>query len=72
MAEQVFDQEFNFFNIIPFSPGEEEQLAQEITEYVERTGCRNVLYSLTLSPSGAPAMGKVNFMLESYKKLKVN
>ena len=72
MAEQVFDQEFNFFNIIPFSPGDEELLAQEIVEYVERTGCRNVLYSLTLSPSGAPAMGKVHFMLESYKKLKAN
>ena len=70
MAEQVFDQEFNFFNILPFSPGEEELLAQEVIEYVERTGNRNVLYSLTLSPSGAPAMNKVLFMLDSYKKLK--
>ena len=70
MAEQTFDQEFNFFNVIPFSPGEEKQLAGEIVEYVERTGNRNVLYSLTLSPSCAPAMKKVYFMLDSYKKLK--
>ena len=70
MAEQVFDQEFNFFNIIPFSPGEEEQLGREICEYVERTGNRNVLYSLTLSPAGFPAMDKVYFSLESYRKLK--
>ena len=70
MAEQVFDQEFNFFNIIPFSPGEEEQLGREICEYVERTGNRNVLYSLTLSPAGFPAMKKVHFCLESYRKLK--
>ena len=68
MAEQVFDQEFNFFNIIPFSPGEEEQLGREICEYVERTGNRNVLYSLTLSPAGFPAMKKVLFCLDSYKK----
>ena len=70
MAEQTFDQEFNFFNILPFSPGSEELLAEETREYVERTGNRNVLYSLTLSASTAPAMEKVYFMLESYKKLK--
>ncbi len=72
MADSVFDQEFNFFNVIPFSPGEEQQLADEIKEYTERTGNRNVLYSLTLCPSGSPAMGKVHFMLESYRKLKAH
>ena len=72
MAEQVFDQEFNFFNILPYSPGEEELLARETIEYVERTGNRNVLYSLTLSPAGFPAMNKVHSMLESYKKLKAH
>ena len=72
MAEQVFDQEFNFFNILPYSPGEEELLARETVEYVERTGNRNVLYSLTLSPGGFPAMNKVHSMLESYRKLKAH
>lgn len=70
MSEQVFDQEFNFFNIIPFSPGEEEKLADEVKEYTARTGNRNVLYCLTLSPSGFPAINKALYMLESYKKLK--
>lgn len=72
MAEQVFDQEFNFFNILPYSPGEEELLAQDTIEYVERTGNRNVLYSLTLSPGGFPAMNKVYSMLDSYRKLKAH
>ena len=72
MAENAFDQEFNFFNILPYSPGEEEKLAQETIEYVERTGNRNVLYSLTLSPGGFPAMKKVHSMLDSYRKLKAH
>ena len=70
MADRTFAQNFVFFNILPFSPGEEEQLAREAAEYTERTGNRNVLYSLTLSPAGFPAMNKVLFMLESYRKLK--
>ena len=72
MAEQIFDQEFNFFNILPYSPGDEEKLAGEAIEYVERTGNRNLLYSLTLSPGGFPAMNKVHSMLESYRKLKAH
>ena len=72
MAENTFDQEFKFFNILPYSPGEEEKLAQETIEYVERTGNRNVLYSLTLSPGGFPAMKKVHSMLDSYRKLKAH
>ena len=70
MADRTFAQNFVFFNILPFSPGEEELLAREAAEYTERTGNRNVLYSLTLSPAGFPAMNKVLFMLESYRKLK--
>ena len=70
MADQTFEQNFVFFNILPFSPGEEEQLAAETIEYTQRTGNRNVLYSLSMHPAGFPAMKKAFFMLESYRKLK--
>ena len=70
MKDQTFDQDFVFFNILPYSPGEEKQLAGEAIEYTARTGNRNVLYSLTINPAGFPAMRKVHLMLESYRKLK--
>ena len=70
MKDQTFDQDFVFFNILPYSPGEEKQLAGEAIEYTARTGNRNVLYSLTINPAGFPAMKKVHLMLESYRKLK--
>ena len=61
---------FKFYNIIPFSPGSEELLAKEMIEYQQRTGNDTVLYSLTLHPEGYPAFRKVEFALESYRKLK--
>ena len=70
MKDQTFDRDFVFFNILPYSPGEEKQLAGEAIEYTVRTGNRNVLYSLTINPAGFPAMKKVHLMLESYRKLK--
>ena len=70
MADQTFDQNFVFFNLLPYSPGEEKQLADETIEYTRRTGNRNVLYSLSMHPAGFPAMNKAFTMLESYRKLK--
>ena len=61
---------FKFYNITPFSPGNEELLAQEMIEYQQRTGNDTVLYSLTLHPEGYPASRKVEIALESYRKLK--
>ena len=69
MADQTFDQNFVFFNILPYSPGEEKQLADETIEYTQRTGNRNVLYSLSMHPAGFPAMNKAFTMLESSRKL---
>lgn len=70
MADPTFEQDFVFFNILPYSPGEEKRLADEAIEYTRRTGNRNVLYSLSMHPAGFPAMKKAFSMLESYRKLK--
>ena len=62
--------DFTLYNIMPFSPGREEQSAADCREYMERTGCDLVLYSLTLHPEGKPAMEKVERYVESYRRLK--
>ena len=59
-----------FFNIAPYSPGNEKTVAADMREYVARTGNRKVLYSLTLHPEGKPAMEKVGKTLASYRALK--
>ena len=59
-----------FFNIAPYSPGNEKTVAADMREYVARTGNRKVLYSLTLHPEGKPAMAKVEKALASYRALK--
>ena len=62
--------DFTLYNVIPFSPGREEQCAADCREYMARTGCDLVLYSLTLHPEGKPAMEKVERYVASYRKLK--
>lgn len=59
-----------FYNIAPYSPGNEKTVAADMREYAARTGNKTVLYSLTLHPEGRPAMTKVNHALESYRALK--
>ena len=59
-----------FFNVAPFSPGREKTVAEDMRQYVARTGNRRVLYSLTLHPEGRPALAKVEVALESYRALK--
>ena len=61
---------FKFYNVIPYSPGAEDLLAEEAIEYTQRTGNDTVLYTLTLHPEGYPAFRKVEVALESYRKLK--
>ena len=61
---------FTLYNIVPFSPGFEEQAAADCREYKDRTGCDLVLYSLTLHPEGRPAMEKVERYVASYRRLK--
>ena len=62
--------DFTLYNIMPFSPGREAQSAADCREYMERTGCDLVLYSLTLHPEGRPAMDKVERYVGSYRALK--
>lgn len=59
-----------FYNIAPYSPGREKTVAADMREYAERTGCRKVLYSLTLHPEGKCAMEKVDKAVASYRALK--
>ncbi len=64
------DRDFIFYNIAPYSPGKEKELAADMKEYSARTGNKVVLYSLTLHPQGLPAMKKAGELIESYRKLK--
>lgn len=70
MAETFFDRNFYFFNVVPYSPGKEEQLADDVKDYFEKTGNDIILYCLSLHPEGYPAMEKAQCMVESYRKLK--
>ena len=63
-------QKFQFFNIAPYSPGAEKELAADMVEYQKRTGNDVVLYSLAFDPEGVPAMDKALRLIESYRKLK--
>lgn len=70
MNSSLFDQSFLFFNIAPYAPGKEAELAAAMVEYVQRTRNPYVLYCLSLHPEGKPAAAKVEVMLESYRALK--
>lgn len=59
-----------FFNIAPYSPGNEKRVAADMREYAARTGFKEVLYCLTLHPESAPAMKKVDEALASYRALR--
>lgn len=59
-----------FYNIAPYSPGGEKALAEEMREYVARTGYSNVLYSLSFHLEGRPAMAKTHRLMASYRALK--
>ena len=62
--------DFKFFNVIPYNPGNEEQTAQDIIEFYQRTGIPRVLYSLSYHPQGANAMVKAERLTASFRKLK--
>ena len=62
--------EFRFFNIAPYSPGRETELAQDMIEYQRLTGNDTVLYSLSFDPEGFPARKKSMALVESYRRLK--
>lgn len=70
MKENLFARNFTFFNIVPYSPGTEKELAADIIDYVEQTGNDTILYNLSLHPEGYPAMTKVHQMIASYRVLK--
>ena len=59
-----------FFNVAPYSPGNEKQVAADMREYAARTGFKEVLYCLTLHPESAPAMKKVDEAMASYRALR--
>ena len=70
MGNALFDRNFIFFNILPYSPGREEELAADAIDYYQQTGNDLVLYCMTLHPEGFPAMRKAESMLASYRILK--
>ena len=61
---------FRFFNVAPFAPGREAQLACDMIEFRDRTGIDEILYSLTLHPEGLHAWRKVEYAAASYRKLR--
>ncbi len=70
MSENLFERKLLFFNIMPYSPGDEKKLAAEAIDYYKQTGNDLVLYCMTLHPEGFPAMNKAERMLKSYQLLK--
>ena len=70
MSVNLFENNFTFFNVLPYSPGKEKDLAADAVDYVEQTGNEVVLYCMTLHPEGFPAMTKAEKMLASYQCLK--
>ncbi len=70
MKDNILERNFCFFNIIPYSPGREKELAADALDYWEKTGNDTVLYCLTLHPEGFPAWNKAQKMIESYRILK--
>lgn len=63
------EQDFTFFNIVPYSSGNEELAAMDAVEYTRLTGNRIVLYSLTLHPE-YPAYENLKKAAESFRKFK--
>ena len=61
---------YRLYNILPRQVGNEKQIAADAIEYMQRTGCDIVLYSLTLHPEGFPAIEKAKKYIASYRELK--
>ena len=59
-----------FYNIAPFSPGKEAEVAKDMVEYAARTGNDFVLYSLSFHAEGRPALAKTDRLIASYRALK--
>ena len=70
MSSDIFERNFLFFNVLPFSPGKEKELAADAVDYMKQTGNDLVLYCMTLHPQGFPAMKKAEALLASYRALK--
>ena len=70
MCNDLFERNLLIFNIMPFSPGNEKELAADAVDYYKQTGNDLVLYCMTLHPEGFPAMNKAERMLKSYQLVK--
>ena len=70
MPDTIFERNFLAFNILPYSPGREQELAENAVDYFKQTGNDLVLYCMTLHPEGYPAMSKAERMIESYRLFK--
>ena len=62
-------QDFTFFNIVPYSFGNETAAAADAIEYTKKTGNRIVLYSLTLHPQ-YPSCENLKMAAASFRKFK--
>jgi len=70
MSSNIFERKLLFFNIMPYSPGKEKELAADAIDYYKQTGNDIILYCMTLHPEGFPAVNKAERMLKSYQLLK--
>ena len=61
---------FRLYNIVPCLPGEETEAAARAVDLQRRTGVDHALYSLTLHPTGKPAMAKVERYVESFRRFR--
>lgn len=72
MKQSIIEEKsYQFYNIVPCLPGQEELLAQGAIELEAATGIDMALYCLTLHPEGYPASRKAEKLIESYRRFSL-
>ena len=58
------------YDIVPYSPGREGELARDIRDVHAKAGLDTFLYAVSLDPRGRPAFDRVQAAMASYRKLR--
>lgn len=59
-----------FYDVVPYSPGEEATVVSDILRTHRETGLDTFLYSVSLDPRGRPAKANVDAAVASYRKIR--
>ena len=70
MAASIFAEPLRLYDIVPYSPGSENVVVDDILRTHRETGLDTFLYSVSLDPRGKPARANVAAAVASYRKIK--